>query len=83
MIWVYEMAQKFPFLYRPEFRDNESLVLERVGASLLSSTFLHFAGRWNESGTMKFAPEFLQSGWEKALPELADYLSSSVRGVAR
>jgi hypothetical protein len=83
VIWVYEMAQKYPFLYRPEFRGNDALVLECVGASLLSSTFLHFAGRWNESGTMNYAPEFLRGGWEKALPELADYLQSKVRGVAR
>ena len=83
VIWVYEMAQKFPFLYRPQFRENDSLVLECVGASLLSSTFLHFAGRWNESGTMKYGPQFLSSGWEKSLPDLAEYLQAEVRGVAR
>jgi hypothetical protein len=83
VIWVYEMAQKYPFLYRPEFRDNESLVRECVGASLLSGTFLHFAGRWNESGTMKYGPEFLCAGWEKSLEQFADYLQRDVRGVAR
>ena len=45
-IWVYEMACKYPFLYKDT--DGE-IVKKCIEASLLSNYFLHFAGSWHES----------------------------------
>lgn len=46
-LWLYEMAWKYPFLYR----DVKNLPLARVciEAALLNNHFLHFCGSWAES----------------------------------
>lgn len=45
-LWIYEMAWKYPFLYRPECIKDKSLVAECIVASLYSNYLLHFAGSW-------------------------------------
>lgn len=47
-IWVYEMANKYPFLYDKNFK-NEKIQSACVTSSLMSNYFLHFAGSWYES----------------------------------
>jgi len=47
-IWLYEMANKYPFLYYKKFR-KKTLQSACVSASLMSNYFLHFAGSWAES----------------------------------
>ena len=44
-IWVYEMASKYPFLYRC---NDVELIKSCLEASLTENHFLHFAGSWNE-----------------------------------
>lgn len=46
--WTYEMAWKYPFLYRAG-PGQEELVRECIEASLFTNYFLHFAGAWHES----------------------------------
>ncbi len=47
-IWLYEMANKYSFLYKKINKiDND--VISCVLESLLSNYFLHFAGSWHES----------------------------------
>ena len=51
-IWVFELAWKYPFLYK--FKDNHSdLINECINSSLLENYFLHFAGSWHESKMWK------------------------------
>jgi len=45
-IWLYEMAWKYPFLYK--FK-NTKIIKECISASLMENYFLHFAGAWHES----------------------------------
>jgi len=47
-LWVYEMAWKYPFLYR-NHQENTDLIRSCIEASLFSNHFLHFAGSWHES----------------------------------
>jgi hypothetical protein len=51
-IWVFELAWKYPFLYK--LKDNQSsLINECINSSLLENYFLHFAGNWHESKMWK------------------------------
>lgn len=51
-IWVFEMASKYPFLYKN--KDNkDNLIQDCIDASLLDNYFLHFAGSWHESQMWK------------------------------
>jgi hypothetical protein len=51
-IWVFELAWKYPFLYK--LKDNHSdLINECINSSLLDNYFLHFAGSWHESKMWK------------------------------
>lgn len=51
-IWIYEMAEKFPFLYNKKL-SSKKLIIECVEKSLLDNYFLHFAGRWYEADMWK------------------------------
>ena len=42
---MYEMAWKYPFLYKPEMFSKE-IYTECIEAALYSNYFIHFAGRW-------------------------------------
>jgi hypothetical protein len=46
-IWIYEMAYKYPFLYKDKV--NTELINKCIENSIYSNTFLHFAGSWDES----------------------------------
>ena len=49
-LWSFEVAIKYPFLYKNHFKKiNSRLVADCVSASLFSSWFLHFAGTWPDS----------------------------------
>jgi hypothetical protein len=51
-IWVFEVAWKYPFLYK--LKDKYSDVInECINSSLLENYFLHFAGSWHESKMWK------------------------------
>ncbi len=49
-IWLYEMAWKYPFLYRHQ---NKKYIKECISTSLMENYFLHFAGPWLESDMLK------------------------------
>jgi hypothetical protein len=51
-IWVFEMASKYPFLYKYNDLPNR-MVQDCIDASLLDNYFLHFAGSWHESNMWK------------------------------
>jgi hypothetical protein len=50
-IWLYEMAWKYPFLYKPS--KNKDIIKECINASVRDNYFLHFAGAWHESEMIK------------------------------
>lgn len=56
-LWVYEIVNKYPFLYNKNFRKKE-LILECVEKSILENYFLHFAGSWHESDMFKLKKIF-------------------------
>jgi len=73
-IWVYEMAWKYPFLYK---NSDESIIRNCIESSLLSNYFLHFAGSWHESQMWKIDGLFSDY---RLLEEYSQYLSSTVTG---
>ena len=78
-LWIYEIAWKYPFLY-DYGRDNQSLILECIEASLTSNYFLHFAGSWHESEMWKIDIVFSDTKKEKKLKEYFEYLKLPVKG---
>jgi len=75
-LWVDEMADKYPFLYKEI--DNQDLVRKCVQTTLSENYFLHFSGKW-ESGVYKdsgiLSSEFLKELWD-----FHDYLKTPVTG---
>lgn len=51
-IWIYEMAWKYPHLYRIKNKKSNEIV-KCIESSLFSNYFLHFAGSWYESDFWK------------------------------
>ena len=52
-MWVYEMSNFYPFLYKKEFRKNPRLIAGCIDSSLINNYFLHFAGSWHEGDMWK------------------------------
>tara|TARA_Y100000590_G_scaffold464461_1_gene633967 strand:- start:1486 stop:2445 length:960 start_codon:yes stop_codon:yes gene_type:complete len=51
-LWIYEMSNKYNFLYK--FKKNKNKVIKDcIEASLLENYFLHFAGSWYEGHMWK------------------------------
>lgn len=51
-LWIYEMANKYPFLYDKNIY-NKELAIRCLENSLINSYFLHFAGSWGETDIWK------------------------------
>lgn len=73
-IWMYEMAEKYPFLYQN--LDNQELVNQCVRVSLQNNHFLHFAGRWE--GNVWHNKDILSKDFLSELSDFYDYLSVPV-----
>ena len=49
-LWCYEVAVKYPFLYKNfKMNFNSKLISDCITSSLFSSYFLHFAGTWPDA----------------------------------
>ena len=68
-IWPFEMALKYPFLYKSSFSSNIPLIIECIESCLYDNYFLHFAGSWHESKMWHNGPFFT----DNSLCELEDY----------
>ena len=51
-LWIYEIVNKFPFLYDKKII-NKKLLKVCIEKSILENYFLHFAGSWHESNMWK------------------------------
>ena len=71
-IWVYEMANKYPFLYYKKFR-KKNIQSACVTSSLLSNYFLHFAGSWDESEMIKSATNYVLNDDKNLIRRLYRY----------
>ena len=52
-LWVYEMANYYPFLYSKKYNNNKYLISVCIDSSLINNYFLHFAGSWYEGDMWK------------------------------
>jgi hypothetical protein len=77
-IWAFEMAWKYPFLYRTG-RDDPELIRECIEASLNANYFLHFAGSWHESEMWKIGA-FFEGAKQIELENYQRYLGTAVTG---
>jgi hypothetical protein len=71
-IWVYEMANKYPFLYYSKFK-NKKIQSECVTSSLMANHFLHFAGSWHESEMIKSTKNYVINNNKKVIKEFYKY----------
>ena len=47
-LWLYEMAEKYPYLYNMK-KIKKNQIVDAIRACLMNVDFLHFAGSWHES----------------------------------
>jgi len=79
-IWIYEVAWKFPFLYRESERNNLEVIKSCIESSLFTNYFLHFAGPWHESQFWKQVLLFCDEESLSRFNDFADYLKVPVKG---
>jgi hypothetical protein len=79
-IWVFEMASKYPFLYKNGKDYNDNLVQECINASLLDNYFLHFAGSWHESQMWKKFKDDDFNYFVTVCKRFMDYMETAVTG---
>lgn len=84
VIWNFEMAWKYPFLYEfgASIADQE-LARSCVENSLWSSYFLHFAGPWFESLAWEVSPIFNSKKPTSEIFKFIDYLKTPVNGLPK
>jgi len=78
-IWAFEMAWKYPFLYRADFRDPV-LIKACIESSLFTNYFLHFAGSWHESAMWTSAPVLSTPGEREWFDAFHAYCGTPVTG---
>jgi hypothetical protein len=77
-LWIYEMPNKYPFLYK-NIKDKDLIKL-CIQSSLSSNYFLHFAGRWE--GDMWKDVNILSKDFEEVdLLEFSQYFSKESKGI--
>ena len=80
-IWFYEMAFKFPFLYRYGRKKNR-FIKKCIEASLEDNYFLHFAGSWYEGQMWKIKNILNNKNDQKQNKLFLEYLKKKVYGKA-
>jgi hypothetical protein len=75
-LWVYEIAEKYPFLYQDI--NNKEILKKCIQASLKQNYFLHFAGSWE--GDVYKDERILDANFFAELQDFDDYLQSPVTG---
>ncbi|AXE61725.1 glycosyltransferase [Candidatus Thioglobus sp. NP1] len=75
-LWMYEMAEKYPFLYAE--MNNEDLFIKCIQASLKQNFFLHFAGKWE--GNVYKNDSILDEKFLNELKNFDTYLKMPVTG---
>jgi hypothetical protein len=73
-IWLFEMANKYPFLYKFG-KNNHKLQSECVSSSLFSNYFLHFAGSWYESDMIYLKNNYTLNKSRNFIKNFYDYLN--------
>ena len=75
-LWIFEMAEKYPFLYQN--MNNKDLLKKCVQATLQQNYFLHFAGAWE--GSPYKDKSILNSDFLEELQNFDEYLQLPVTG---
>tara|TARA_B100000953_G_C17670103_1_gene308442 strand:- start:64 stop:480 length:417 start_codon:yes stop_codon:yes gene_type:complete len=75
-MWIYEIAEKYPFLYQDI--NNKEISKKCIRASLKQNYFLHFAGSW-ECHIYK-DESIMNDNFLAELQDFDDYLQSPVTG---
>lgn len=78
-LWFYEMAWKYPFLYK-KLENDINLLASCIESSLLSNCFLHFAGSWHESNMWKEKTLIKKIFDNGNLSEFNEYMKKPVFG---
>ena len=76
-LWVYEMSNYYPFLYKN--KNDTNLVLDCIRASLSQNHFLHFPGLWDE-GAMWTVGKILNKDIYNEYTKLHIYFDTPVTG---
>ena len=77
-LWMYEMAIKFPFLYK--MKKNKKLIKECIESTMMDNYFLHFAGSWHEGKMWKIRDIFSKIDLIKFDSEFSGYLKKKLSG---
>jgi len=77
-LWLYEMAWKYPFLYRDS--KNLNLIRECIESSLLNNYFLHFCGSWVESDMFMIDDVYANKSLREDVIDLIEYVKKPFTG---
>ena len=78
-MWTYEMANKYPFLYKDKDQDL-SLIKKCIEASLFTNYFLHFAGSWHEGKMWEQVKVFDTPDSLEMFSAFGEYMKTPVYG---
>ena len=80
-LWCYEVAVKYPFLYKNLKKNsvNNKLVTDCIISSLFSSYFLHFAGTWPDSKCFYNKKIYNSIFFKKYFYEYKDYEDKKIK----
>ena len=80
-MWTYEMANKYPFLYKEKDQDQDlSLIKKCIEASLFTNYFLHFAGSWHEGKMWEQVKVFDTPDSLEMFSAFGEYMKTPVYG---
>jgi hypothetical protein len=79
-IWVYEMANYYPFLYNLDSKLSQLFIKKCIEATLIRNSFLHFAGSWPESEMWKVDLNYQDSETEAELIKFSKYMEVQLSG---
>ena len=79
-LWCYEVAVKFPFLYKNlKGSINNKLITDCITSSLFSSYFLHFAGTWPDAKCFYNTKIYNNNFFKKYFYEYKDYEDKKIK----
>lgn len=79
-LWSYEIAVKYPFLYKNlKTSINKKLITDCITSSLFSSYFLHFAGTWPDAKCFYNTKIYNSIFFKKYFYEYKDYEDKKIK----
>ena len=81
ILWYFEMAKYYPFLYERKIQKN--LIKKCILSSLRRSYFIHFSGSWGEGKIYQKVRFKKKELYNFKLKKFNEYLNKKIKAVSR